>query len=337
MFIKEEWSIIELVKHIRESEEKELYFNWENYTDENLKKMSDMLNEIDSLDENYTVIIGFNKVREAELSGALNLSKINVRISLDMYTYSLEEFNLMNDQLNKIIKDIKPDSSPFEKYTQIYNIVRNYKEYKVIDQSNVTDFRQLINNKNQSANLKYILDGEYMDCHGFSVLLQTLLNKCDIESYDFGFKVNLPDGTKAGHSRVIVNLDDDKYDIHGLFISDPTWDSQNKADELEFFLLPIESMREPVYDECKETLLFDATTEEEFSNNITTFQTCLDDPNKLTTAVITMVNRIDRKESAKLKTMEADQIYSELEQYILTRSNTNIMTEEHFIGGRDGR
>ena len=43
------------------------------------------------------------------------------------------------------------------------------------------------------------------------------------------FPLDSLDGSK-GHSRVIIKLDDDKYDIHGIFESDPTWASKSAED-----------------------------------------------------------------------------------------------------------
>ena len=35
-------------------------------------------------------------------------------------------------------------------------------------------------------------------------------------------------GNGVGHSRTLLHLDDDKYNIHGLFTLDATWDSSRK-------------------------------------------------------------------------------------------------------------
>lgn len=56
---------------------------------------------------------------------------------------------------------------------------------------------------------------------------------------------------KAGHDSIAVYLNDDKYNIHGIFAIDPTWDSkQNEKDTtyqqyIRHFLVPmnIEKMK----------------------------------------------------------------------------------------------
>lgn len=333
MFVRENWDIFKLLNELNNSGEKELYFDWNNYTDESLGKISNMLKTIDSLKDKYTVIVRFNKVNEAELTNILNLSNTNVKIIIDNYTYSLDEFKLLNKKLNNLIKDIELNDSPYEKYSKIYDIVRKYKEYKIIDQSNVKSIREAINNKSRSDNLKYILENKYMDCRGFSNLLQTLLNKCGIESYTFGFNVTLPNGIHGGHDRVMINLDDDKYNIHGIFISDPTWDSESKDNELKYSLLPFSSMQDPMYEECKEYLLFSARTDDELIHNLTLLKNNPKLYQDMTKEIITLVNRIDRKESAKLKTIDTNQFYSELEDYILTKNNTN----KNHIGSSYGK
>ena len=333
MFVKEDCNIEELVSSILNSKENELFFKWKIYTDENLKKLSDILDKLSKLDKPLKVIIGFNKVNEVQLTniGKYTNNNLEFRISLDGFTYSYEEFKKIDNELNKLLEEVHEYMSPFEKYNCIYNKVRKYKEYKVIEQPHSNDFndfleklKEIVGNKNQSCNLKYILENEYMDCLGFSILLQTLLNKVGIESTDFGFEVYNYDGIfLGGHARTILNLDDDKYNIHGIFISDATWDSQNEDENLEYSLLPISSMREPIYSKCKETLLFDANDETEFLNNLQILKKFKGIYN-LTDEIIEMINAIDRKESSKLIKLNQNDFLVELKKYVLSRTNRKI-------------
>ncbi len=68
-----------------------------------------------------------------------------------------------------------------------------------------------------------------------------LLRRVDIEctkigigvdtSYDRGFTITNKATTNIGHSRVLSHIKDDKYNIDGFYISDPTWgnDLENNA------------------------------------------------------------------------------------------------------------
>ena len=333
MIIQENCNIEELIKLVSYDKENELLFDWNIYTDENLKKLSNILGELSKLNKSLKIIIGFNKVNEVKLANIDNYvnKNLELRITIDHVTYSYEEFKKMDNQLNDLLKDVHDTMSPLEKYNCIYDKVRKYKEYKVVEQpqlENKSDFfkklREIIDNKYQSCNLKYILENEFMDCLGFSILLQTLLNKVGIESTDFGFEVYDNNGTYfGGHARTILNLDDDKYNIHGIFISDATWDSHNDENNLKYSLLPISSMREPIYSICNERLLFDVNNEAEFLNNLHTLKKTPGVYN-LTEKVIKMINAIDRKESSKLMKLDSDDLLVELKKYILSRTNKEI-------------
>lgn len=154
--------------------------------------------------------------------------------------------------------------------------------------------------------------------------MQTLLNKVGIESSDFGFEVYDNAGVFiGGHARTILNLDDDKYNIHGIFISDATWDSQNDDDNLEYSLLPISSMRDSIYSKCNETLLFDADNESEFLSNLQKLGKTKGISN-LNEEIIRMIYAIDRKESDRLVKLNSNDLLTEIEKYILSRTNKEI-------------
>lgn len=173
------------------------------------------------------------KIENRELlkqSGLLDCSNINLTIHNDCYEYNKEEYLKEEEQLARLIKPIKEaDLSPYEKFLATYNLVKQFKEYK--------------ENKRKTAYsryLRYILNNEYIVCVGFAHLLKTLLDKIGINSiqittdvdtsYDDGFSMEEIPTTPGGHERLIVKIDDDKYNIHGIFISDPTWDNDLEYD-----------------------------------------------------------------------------------------------------------
>ena len=90
----------------------------------------------------------------------------------------------------------------------------------------------------KSRALRYILDNEYMVCVGYAKLLVELLDKVGIDatllsvevdtSYDDGFTLDEKIVEASGHKRAIISIDDNKYNLHGLYISDPTWDNSQK-------------------------------------------------------------------------------------------------------------
>ena len=211
--------------------------------EEKLRKISELAIKLNSLNKNITFSIPitrrsvFNKYFKN-----LNLSNVNIIISNDLYDYSHEEYLREEEKLDKLVEPIvNSDMSSFEKYMAVYNIVKNFKPYKENKDS-----------KDQSRYLRYILDNDYMVCVGYAKLLNTLLDKVGIRSvdlsvavdtsYDDGFTQEEKEVDLNGHARVLVSIDDDKYNIHGLYVSDPTWDNELSKNYVNHALMTIDKM-----------------------------------------------------------------------------------------------
>ena len=178
--------------------------------------------------------LGEGKRIDAYLAEVTELSRTNIQRLID-------EEKILNDLIEPIKK---ADLSPLEKFIAVYNIVKNFKPYK----ENKDDLMQ-------SRYLRYILHNDYMVCVGYATLLECLLDKVEVPadyisviadtSYDGGFDQNNPTEKvveQSGHARVIDNMDDDKYNIHGLYMSDPTWDNGLKKDYLNHALMTFDNM-----------------------------------------------------------------------------------------------
>lgn len=139
---------------------------------------------------------------------------------------NIREYLEKEKMLMNMIEPAK-DLSPYEKFMYVYNIVKNFKEYKDDDTNIYT-----------SRNLYRILDNEYMVCRGFSNLLGNLLDRLGIENDEY--VLNVGDFEKdendkeiisrEPHSMRIIRLVDEKYGINGIYVSDPTNDNLLKAD-----------------------------------------------------------------------------------------------------------
>lgn len=107
-------------------------------------------------------------------------------------------------------KSLVPDSlSPIEKTMQLYDIVKTF-EYN--ESSKDTDDSRYISNIFKTGNIV---------CVGYSSLLSTLLKEEGIKASNISIS-----SSGYGHARVLVKIDDNKYNIHGLYVLDPTWDSK---------------------------------------------------------------------------------------------------------------
>ena len=187
---------------------------------------------------NKTFYIKFD-VKNRELLRKSNLlnnipSNINIQINNDLYEYDLETFKKDDDKLEALAKPIRESNlSPLEKYIAVYDIVKNFKPYKENEEDS-----------DKSRYLRYILDdnNEYIVCVGYAKLLRELLNRVNIPVKTINVSVDMKrdkdfdekkDNPLGGHARNMVKIDDDKYNIHGYYIADSTWDNDT---ELDFYL-----------------------------------------------------------------------------------------------------
>lgn len=136
---------------------------------------------------------------------------------------------------------IDDEMSPAEKLMFAYDILKTFEYHE-----------NQYNKDNSRAPHSIIRDGDIV-CVGYTSLLRELL-----KNKDDNLKVGAVSVTcyykngdyRGSHSRGLVSIDDDKYDIHGIFIDDPTWDSYNRdgkyslgkdynaLDLYQYFLIP---------------------------------------------------------------------------------------------------
>lgn len=193
------------------------------------EKLKDIFEILKKHNKTYNIKI---KVENRELLrqyGLIDYENINLIITSDSYDYSKDEYILEEKVLNDLVRPIKDSSlSPYEKYLAVYNIVKQFKPYK----ENYDD-------KNQSRYLRYILNNDYIVCRGYATLLKTLLDKIEVPVVEIGALVDVSkynDNLEnvpieyVGHARNLIKIDDDKYNIHGYFVVDSTWDNDMDKD-----------------------------------------------------------------------------------------------------------
>lgn len=200
---------------------------------------------------------------------------INLTIQNDFFSYDTDTYLKEEEKLEKYAKPIRESGlSNLEKFIAVYNIVKQFKKYK--------DYE---GDPDKSRALRYILDenNEYIVCVGFSSLLRELLNRVGISSSEYG--VDVDDSYKGGftveekvtrlegHQRILVKIDDDKYGVHGIYMSDSTWDNYIDKDIYVHSLMTFNRIKESDDLEAltKEEILLDFNTFEEFKNKINFF------------------------------------------------------------------
>lgn len=120
----------------------------------------------------------------------------------------------MIDYYKSIIDD---DLSPLEKITIAYDIAKshNYKYSNVKESMESRYITKMVNNDN-------------IVCSGFAKIFETILKELGIRCLELSLSLD-DDEEELGHARNMVIINDDKYNVHGLFVFDPTFDSADKA------------------------------------------------------------------------------------------------------------
>ncbi len=148
----------------------------------------------------------------------------------------LSEYKETIEGIEKISNTVKKyDLSPIEQIMFAYDLVRN-RVYKEVGENE---------DKSNSRNISDVLKGENIVCVGFQEIFSNVLNQLNISNEIYSIRKK---GSIKGHVRTKVLVDDDKYDIHGVYYFDPTWDcKENEQDKIyqnryKFFAMNREDM-----------------------------------------------------------------------------------------------
>ncbi len=254
--------------------------------------------------QNNKVIISVKNRGEFSKSKLYNSNFDIVVDGIDLESYKLTELKKEDELLDLIVRDIKSkDYSPFEKYIAAYNIVKKFKNY--------------LENKNDKSEARYIrklLNNDYMVCVGYAKLLEELLRRLEIKTYDYsvstdlsydeGFSVEEKPVKFGAHARVIVKIDDPKYGINGFYVADPTWDNNLEKDYYNHALVSFDktSKERRMFRLSNEDLIMNVKNMEEFSLKVnflidhlksSPFNKMLDEKEKETSAIRSLVNIIN--------------------------------------------
>lgn len=133
--------------------------------------------------------------------------------------------------------------SPVEKLMFAFDFMKTFK------------YNESLNEKMDSREPHRILETGNIVCVGYSRFLQEIVENLNIGIKIGDVGVNCYDkngNNRGGHARNIVKIDDDKYNINGIFILDSTWDSvkhnniptdYNALDLYRYFLVPAEDYK----------------------------------------------------------------------------------------------
>lgn len=122
--------------------------------------------------------------------------------------YSVSHFKSVNEFIQHFANDIeKRDLSNFEKIMAAYNVVTKLSSYH--DSDIIDDPR----------NVYGVFDTGDIVCEGYVAVFNRLLESVGITASKMEVYLKSP------HAQSFVSIDDDKYNIHGNYVFDPTGDS----------------------------------------------------------------------------------------------------------------
>jgi len=200
-----------------------------------IKKIIDKFESIESDETESTISIEI-KNRELFDYSAFNDLEQNSRIRVITETDEPVDMNMfikMEEKISEIIKDLKEhenELSPFEKLLWLYNIVETYREHK--QERTEEDWKI-------SRFLNKLLFSNKMVCVGFSHLLSELSQRSSLKVWEnpaLAYCKNKSDvsSDNYNHQNNLVFLEDEKYDIKGIYLLDADHDNHQINDLFVF-------------------------------------------------------------------------------------------------------
>lgn len=189
------------------------------------------------------------KINVPAIIDGVNISLENYQKILDSYDFnrlngreiaihyqdygSTIDINTLYDtscQINYITKRIKKyNLSPLERVMLVYDIVKNNYYHKEDQRESYLISRTLDN----------VLNSGYIVCVGYVAIINAMLKNLDINVISM-----ICETKRDRHCRSMIYLKDAKYNIDGIYVLDPTWDSKRhngheNIDKYNYFLLPL--------------------------------------------------------------------------------------------------
>lgn len=153
--------------------------------------------------------------------------RTKLKISYNGSEVTLDEYLVFYKKIKLILRDIENlELSPLEKYIYAFNYVKCFRKYKSTNDIFEEEYQRVI--------FKLLDEGnDLIVCTGFSALLKMLCNALNIDNevvYLTLYEINENNEMEhAGyHTRNIVRIIDDKYNINGLYISEIGWSNMYK-------------------------------------------------------------------------------------------------------------
>lgn len=110
-------------------------------------------------------------------------------------------------------KELLKDLSPAEKTAYVFDILKTMR------------YSENYQNASRARNIHSIIEDGNIVCVGYSEFAKQLLNEVGVKCISESVTCIGENSEVEHHQRNFVRIDDDKYNIHGLYAMDITWDS----------------------------------------------------------------------------------------------------------------
>ena len=179
-----------------------------------IKSIIDFMNRINLHPKNILLKLE-NKDYDYKLLKGINYP---ILINYDQsHTATVQEFIAMRETINYFVNIIK--GSNLSKLEQVLYAYEICKSFKYNEGKHPEDSREI----------HKIIETGNIVCVGYSLLYKQILKelniKCEDYSVNAGNTYNNNSNNEYNHRRVLIRIDDDKYNIHMIAACDPTWDS----------------------------------------------------------------------------------------------------------------
>ena len=152
------------------------------------------LDKLVDLNKKYQLSIDYGSCYKTDAD-----SYLGMRSTIDYYKDLINTANL----------------SPVEKLMYAYDLIKSY------------SYNEQVASSSTPRNIPGIIATGQIVCVGYSEFLKQLLEEIDIKATVVSATIVRDDKTEY-HARNFIRIDDDKYDIHGIYALDSTWDSNKK-------------------------------------------------------------------------------------------------------------
>lgn len=153
------------------------------------------LNELEKYKDQTELIINYGDLYPTSYENFLSM-----RATIDWYKELITQTNL----------------SPLEKTMYAYDIIKSFQ------------YNEHPEDTKNSRYIPEIIESGSIVCVGYSNFLKEVLTELDIPCVACSVTCQDDLGNQIGHQRNIVRIDDDKYNIHGVYVLDATWDNKKK-------------------------------------------------------------------------------------------------------------